>query len=357
MRIAYVCHWSLFLGDGVAKKIRAQVAAWRRAGNEVELFWLAKDPRRPVVAEENQFLFTPPFGRPVATGRLERAALEFAPDVVYLRYHIFLPPLLRLLRSVPVVVEVNTDDDREFRLWSRRLWLYNKLNRRVLLGRSSGLVFVTEELAQNSRFASFRKPSVVIANGILPGTRHAIAPARNARPRLVFLGTHGPWQGVDKVLGLARAIPEYDFDLIGIETTHVEAEVPGNATLHGTLDEASYAPILAEADVGLGTLALHRKGMDEASPLKTREYLLHGLPIVVGYRDTDLPRPVPSYVLELPNHEQNVAENVPAIRDFVERMRGRRVPRDEVVQRMTVAAKESTRVAFLQRVLRATTEP
>jgi peptidoglycan/xylan/chitin deacetylase (PgdA/CDA1 family) len=129
MRIAYACHWNMFLGDGVAKKIRAQTAAWREAGHEVELFWLAKDPGHPIAEEGTPFLFEPPLGRPLATRRLDRAASEFRPDVAYLRYHIFLPPLPRLFRIAPVAVEVNADDDREFRLWSKRLWLYNKLNR------------------------------------------------------------------------------------------------------------------------------------------------------------------------------------------------------------------------------------
>lgn len=355
MRIAYVCHWSLFLGDGVAKKIRTQARVWGEAGHEVEVFWLAKDPGRLVSSEGKPFLYRPPFGRPLATSRLEQAVITFAPDLVYLRYHIFLPPLPRIVRSAPVVVEVNTDDDREFRLWSRRLWLYNKLNRRLIFGRSSGLVFVTEELARNPRFTSFHKPSVVIGNGVEPPAQSDEPSSRAARARLVFLGTHGPWQGFDKVLALARALPEYDFDLVGIDRGHVEEHVPVNATLHGLLDEVSYTPILAAADVGLGTLALHRKGMDEASPLKTREYLLRGLPTVLGYRDTDLPEPAPPYVLELPNHERNVDDNVGAIRDFVERVRGCRVPPDEVVQRMTVAAKEGARLEFLQRVLRSAT--
>jgi hypothetical protein len=356
MRIAYVCHWNMFLGDGVAKKIHAQTAAWRRLGHDVELFWLAKDPGRPVDDDGTRFLFEPPLGRPLATRRLDRAVAAFRPDVAYLRYHIFLPPLPRLFRAAPVVVEVNTDDDREFRLWSKRLWLYNRLNRRLIFGRASGLVFVTEELARNPRFTSFRKSFTVIANGAEPPSRTAAPGPRSERARLVFLGTHGPWQGFDKVLALARALPEYDFDLVGIEPAHVDGSVPRNAMLHGLLDEPSYAPILARADVGLGTLALHRKEMSEASPLKTREYLLSGLPVVLGYRDTDLPQPPPSYVLELPNEERNVEDNVPEIRTFVERVRGTRVPRDDVVERMTVDAKERARLAFLQRVAGDVTE-
>jgi hypothetical protein len=72
--------------------------------------------------------------------------------------------------------------------------------------------------------------------------------------------------------------------------------------------------------------------------------------VILAYRDTDLPEPPPPYVLKLPNEERNVEDNVAAIRAFVERQRGARVSRDEVIERMTVGAKERARLAFLQRV-------
>lgn len=43
---------------------------------------------------------------------------------------------------------------------------------------------------------------------------------------------------------------------------------------------------MRNCQVCIGTLALHRKNMTEASPLKTREYLAHGFPVIIGYKDT-----------------------------------------------------------------------
>ena len=40
--------------------------------------------------------------------------------------------------------------------------------------------------------------------------------------------------------------------------------------------------------IGVGTLALQRKGIFEASPLKVREYLSYGLPVLYNYFDSDL---------------------------------------------------------------------
>ena len=42
------------------------------------------------------------------------------------------------------------------------------------------------------------------------------------------------------------------------------------------------------SNVGIGSLSLFKVNLKEASPLKTRDYLARGLPVVVGYHDTDL---------------------------------------------------------------------
>ena len=83
-----------------------------------------------------------------------------------------------------------------------------------------------------------------------------------------------------------------------------------------------YEAILASSDVALGTLALHRKGMSEAAPLKVREYLLRGIPVVIGYDDPDL-ADRPWFVLQLPNTESNVRDAVAEIRARIVQARNR----------------------------------
>jgi hypothetical protein len=90
-----------------------------------------------------------------------------------------------------------------------------------------------------------------------------------------------------------------------------------------------YLPIVAQADVAIGPLALHRKGLSEASALKVAEYLAHGLPVILANAETAFPDGA-SFLLQLPNTEDNVDVSTGQIRDFVERWRGRRIPRSEV---------------------------
>jgi glycosyltransferase involved in cell wall biosynthesis len=64
---------------------------------------------------------------------------------------------------------------------------------------------------------------------------------------------------------------------------------------HGMRDRDYCQRIFAQCDIGIGTLALERKGMKEACPLKVREYLASGLPVYAGHQDGALPDDFPFY--------------------------------------------------------------
>ena len=97
----------------------------------------------------------------------------------------------------------------------------------------------------------------------------------------------------------------------------------------GQLTPDQYLPIMAKADVAIGPLALHRKGLSEASALKVAEYLACGIPVILGCREAAFPAGAP-FLLQLDNSEDNVVRSLDAIRAFVESWRGRRVRRDDV---------------------------
>ena len=88
---------------------------------------------------------------------------------------------------------------------------------------------------------------------------------------------------------------------------------------HGRLPREAALRLLDRADVGLGTLALHRKGMAEASALKMREYLAVGLPVIYGNEDRDVD-PLEPWVLRLPNTESNVDDGLDEIDRFTDKV-------------------------------------
>jgi len=328
--LAYVCYWDLDSDDGVSRKVRSQVAHWREAGHEVELQSI-----RPAGGVE----------RVRRTAISSAAVRRFAPDVVYLRYDLFAPSVWSLARRFTTVVELNTDDRAEWRLRSRVAAAYNEVNRRTLLHAAAGVVAVSGELAPSSR------STLVLGNGLDARDVPSLPSPDNERPRIAFIGSpRQPWHGVDKIVELARLLPALDVDVIGPGRDELDG-APSNVYGHGVLPPSRYRPLLERADAAVGTLALHRKRMREASPLKVREYLLSGIPTMIAYDDTDLRGIDAPWLLRLPNVEANVRDSVDAIQAFVERARGLRVPRADVEQRLDSRAKERQRLGYLERLL------
>lgn len=346
MRIAYIGRWTADPADGIRAKAEAHAARWRAAGHEVVLFGLPtlyeRSPRRSPVAAVA--------AGTVATARLRRAVRGFSPDVMYIRYGLFVPSLAPLQRRFASVLEFNARDREEAaaRGGGRARHLLNEVSRRSMFGRAGGIVCVTSELARDA--AAFGKPTRVIANGAELDVEPAPAPG-DSRPHAVFLvGVTMPKHGVDKLLALAREIPECDFTVVGADPGALPP-VPQNVRLLPPLSREDYAPILARADVGVGPLAMHRAGMHEGSPLKVREYLAHGLPVIIAYEDTDFAGSDPWFLLRLPNTEDNVRAG--DVREFLARVRGRRVARAEIADRVGAAAKEAARLAFMSEVASA----
>lgn len=370
MRIAYVYGGAdLSRNAGVTGKIIDQVQAWSRSAHEVQLFLqtysaggLSEHLVREAGVTANLFMDAPVRGagalgaayRRLGTiGALSRAVRDWQPTLVYFRFSVSYPALARLAREIPTVLEINTDDLQE---WRRHLptykYLYHRITRSQLLRRAAGVVFATGELASPARFSPLADMRVVIANGVALHRYGTGSPKGDGRRRIAFIGEPGfAWHGVDKLLELARACPDWDFDVIGYGPQDLMTTAPPNVRCHGYLGAERYGGIVANADAAVGTLALHRKGMEEACPLKVREYLARGIPTVIGYRDTDFPRGG-WFLLQLPNAEDNISANVGTIRGFVERMRGRRVSREEIGH-LDVEVKEQQRLAFFQRVVEA----
>ena len=350
MKIAYLCYWNLRSGDGVADKIESQVARWRAAGHEVEVFYLTSNQASAADKPGREFAFQGLAARVGATRRITAAVRAWRPALIYLRYDLFFPPLHGALGDARVIAELNSNVQAELKARSSPAAWYERRQRRRLLSRLDGLVAVTHELAEEIVRDHPALRSVVIANGIELGPAEEAGARDPGAPRLVYLGEAVYWQGIDKVDALADAYPKWQFDLIGPAAGTSPRE---NVTCHGYLDAADYAPLLRAADVALGTLALHRKQMDEACPLKVRRYLAYGLPVILGYRDTDLDAVDAWWLLQLPNTESNVSSSLAEIESFVDEVRGRRVPRDEVESLISTEAKEATRLAFFEEVVSA----
>lgn len=356
MRIAYVCYLNADGHHGVSRKISMQTASWVTAGHDVAVFCVSNGAVE-LPFEATTRVFSGLRARLRATSDLVEAALVATPDVAYVRYDLFLPPLPRLLRRAATIVEVNSDLGREVALWDDAMagaGAYERFNRRVILGRAAGIVCTAYELERRVVPPRVSAPRIVIGNGVDLDAFTTLPSPSNDRPRAVYIGfPDQPWQGVDKLLRLAELLPEVDFEIVGFGREALPAEPPTNVRARGLLERREYEAVFAGCDIGIGPLALHRKGLEEAATLKTREYLAYGMPVLIAQRDPDFPDDDRWFFLRIPNTEGNVEHHAAEIGAFARAMRGRRVARHEIEASIGIRDKEARRLAFMRHCAQA----
>lgn len=361
MKIAYLGQMAdVSRETSIAKKIRDQCAAWRFAGHDVRYFTLA--PSTHVWRELAASVPVTILARGNIVSRAKRsldlchAVSAWDPDIIYLRYAHAAPGHPNLFRRFPTIAELNSDDTAEYAL-TLGAWkaLYHRLTRKRMLRSVAAFIPVTQELAR--RIAPLSKPIETIGNSIQFTGVPSLAPAPDATgTRLVFMGTpRTPWHGLDRIAEFARLFPQWHIDIVGDDNTtwahSVPVVPPPNLRLHGLLNREQYLPILGAATVALGTFGLYKKKMNEACPLKIREYLALGLPVIGACADTDIPSGA-DYYLRLPNEPSSLEPHREAILRFVTYWRGRRVARDAVAH-LDTSVKETRRLAFMSKIVDA----
>lgn len=352
VRIALLAWHDVSFEGGPLKRMIAQCQAWRALGHQSKLFTMgaAKDVWKGLdVIEHENVCSGGAFVRLSRVTRILNSVSAWRPDIIFFRLNGYYPAMERLMKQIPFVVEVNSDDRiRVSQKNSRLIGIYHAFTRRRLLRRAAAINCVTREL--ETRIVPPGKPSLAIPNGIHLENYAWLPPAQNQHPNLVFIGSpQNAWHGIDKIVELAKSNSDWHFDVVGMSEREATDGSPNNVQFHGYLPASDYKSILENSDVALGTLALDRAGIHEACPLKVREYLAHGIPTIIGYRDADFPVP-PEFLLELPGNEGSITRSLDRIRDFVEQWKGRRVERGWV-SNLELIDKERERVEFFKKTI------
>lgn len=353
LRIAYLGQMAdVATENGISKKIGTQAKAWRAAGHAVRYFALTPTHEAwPGLAPLETTLIArgSPLVRAWRSLHLARLIRAWKPDVIYFRYAHHSPGLPGLFRAVPTVAEINSDDQTEYPLTLSPLKLaYHRATRAKVLQAAAAFVPVTRELA--TRFASFGKPTEVIANSI-DLADFSLAPLPAVASSLVFVGSRGtPWHGLERLGEIATLLPQVAIDVIGCGAADWPGPAPAPATMrfHGELTREHYAPLVARATAAIGTLGLFQKKMEEACPLKVREYFAMGLPVIAAYEDTDVP-PNADYFLRLPNNREPLLKFREQMVAWLESWRQRRVARAAIAH-LDTRVKEERRLAFLSAI-------
>jgi len=361
MKIAYITlHWPRLKTSGIGKKMQRQIDTWQKNGHSVTCYMHLHSVEEQSNLVPAKYFFYNSAQNPLnlvkreitrsqALAELIKTVQHDKPDVIYLRWGMYASPLRKLFGKIPVVVEINTNDVREHRLLGFPLYLYNLLTRGITLRNASGLVFTTHELAAEPEFARFNAPGCVISNGIDLDSYQPLPAPHTPVPHLAFIGTPDlPWQGVEKLVSLAKMVTDIHIDIIGCSSLPGQDILPENMTLHGYLEKEQYRQVLAQASAAIGTLSLFKKGMQEAAPLKIRECAALGIPLILPYRDSDLHNLDIDTILEIPNTETNVTESFDSIHDFLYSMVGKRLERDRICELIDIHRKEDARLKFIE---------
>lgn len=286
MRIIYLAEWDAFKPTGVLSKIQGQVKTWNNFGNNAELILISPPGKskssKPLA---NAKIFSKPLTRLLPEGFVRTYSnkilssfevpayiRKIQPDLIYYRQGIWYPGVLSVIKAFPTIMELNTDDISEIQLSSKLKSQVYMYGRHKIINSVKGFVAVSNEI--HELYKRYNKPTCVVSNGIDLSIIPENVVCNNNRPQLLFVGSPGsPWHGVDKILDMAKKITEVDFHIVGYALT---CSLPQNIKTHGYLDKKQLYELYKKIDVGIGSLALHRNNMHEASPLKVREYLAFG---------------------------------------------------------------------------------
>ena len=235
-------------------------------------------------------------------------------DLIFVRYSDFFAPFLcfigcyHRLRGRVLIVDVPTP--RKNSLSEIKLNISNPITRsaRQLLCIFNGSwvlwpASLVVQYSEEGRWFDFlvREKTLLMGNPI--DTHIPVTIARNwclnSELRLVVVAQFAEWHGVDRMLRAFSVLRDEGYerrihlDLVGDGPAmpalleDIRRQEFLNVKYHGVLKGRELDSLLASCHIGVSSLGLYRVGLNIAGVLKTREYLVRGLPVLGCGRDPD----------------------------------------------------------------------
>lgn len=188
---------------------------------------------------------------------------------------------LLALFNRPFVFEIH---DLPFTAWKLRLFS-------LMVRRAKLIVFISDEIRKNFEQQGFNaQKSIIVGSGIDPDMFANVSPSpvSNGIIKITYTGRLQERKGVLTLIRALKHLPEtYILSLVGgyageheqIIDYATQHGVDDRVTLHGYKDYNEIPAIMAAADI----LVLPNDTIEQSfNPLKLREYLLSGRPVVVS---------------------------------------------------------------------------
>ena len=353
LKVAYVLTFDPSRLSGLWARLRERLEVWADHNIEADVLVCVRHDSQ--LAQERlsgpHRLHVLPAKRSfLSINRLRDRIANLDPDITYARYGLPWPGLSSLANAAPLIFEIHADETVERSHLPLSYEMVSRCGASRALRAASGFVFVDPALTNSDHLSRFQVPKLVLANGI--GLDPSICfgsarPRTGGPPRLVMsVGAPEAWQGLDKLEELARYCPDAEFHVLGVRGSEGSER---NVTYHGRLDPAEHDKLLHQMDVGIANLGLERIGREAASPLKVRDYIRAGLPVVLAHNDPDLPPSDPT-VLDLGYGFSVSLDTAQRLKSFLAANVGRTCSQ-ALADSVDVRSKEIRRISFMRELV------
>jgi len=156
---------------------------------------------------------------------------------------------------------------------------------------ASLVIGVSNEIAN---YYKNNEPSYTLSNGYEISSVDSHIRKLDEQELIKFVlvtGSSHYWIGVDRIINSFKNYTgnaNIQLHLVGNISINLLKDLPNNIVHHGSKDKSELDQIIPDMHVGIGNFGFHRMNIKETNALKVREYLARGLPVVIGYNDTDL---------------------------------------------------------------------
>ena len=249
-------------------------------------------------------------------------------QIVYVRHLLFSTPLFQFLKKAKsnkckIIYEFPTYPYRKEWLGINGFFAMciDLLNKRKCLRK-------VDLVVHYGGFVECQNNSVQITNGIRTDnvTMSKESKSFDKTIHLIGVGKWRYWHGLDRVLeGMRFANHSIHLHLVGsgsgmakIKRLSQKYSLLSSITFHGDKFDNDLRRLLNKADIGIGTLGLHRKDVMIDSSLKHRLYCMNALPFILSSKDLDFGYHLP-FCFQVPTN--NIRLDIDAIVERFKKLR------------------------------------
>jgi len=316
MKVLFLVNQELKKSDGISNKIYGQLAAFKKHANQCyfSYFQNINGTTFRKVDDKSIFIFSKFkalsfLQKKTSFGSVFRFVIQQKINLVYIRYNYFASPFFIFFlwklkqNNVKVVLEIPTYPyDAELPKISSLIDIkgvlthftsyVEKLSRRFFVNVIDNIASFTNEQQ------IFGVDVISISNAVDPKLPLSTGCENSNVIRFVGVASLAYWHGYDRAIA---SLAKYDhkgikkkveIHIVGASPIREELEdlttklgLEDNVIFHGQLNGHQLDKVMNKCDIGIDSLGRHRSGIESNNSLKSKEYLMRGMPFIKSHID------------------------------------------------------------------------